>query len=176
MYVWFGIKVDEQIQDLKNNVFKLCDDYNVVSQFKFHPAHISTKISFEIDEEIFESILNDSINYFHSLKPFEIHSSKIEIENDIIWLRWNSNLNLENIHKDLCDLVSKKYNIELHEFDYDYKFHTTLFTNSNKLNLNLVKEILNLKFPNKITVSEFFVGKSKDNKSENYKIYKSIKI
>lgn len=176
MYIWFGINIDNNIVEFKKNFLELTQKYNAIPQFNYHPAHISLKITSEIKDELFEPILDDCFDYYKTLTPFKIKSDKIEIENSFMWLRWLNNDNLESVHTNLCDLMNIKYKIPLHQFDYEYKYHTTLFANADKLNKELTKEIYALEIPQKITASNFFIGFSKDNKSENFKIYKSIEL
>ena len=176
MYIWFGTNIDDSILNFKSNFLNIADEYKAISQFKFHPAHISLKISFEINDEMFENISNDVTEYFKTVRPFEVQADKIEIENSILWLRWKNNSNLEKIHLDLCNLMLNKYKVPLHQFDYEYKFHTTLFVEACDLNENLLNKVLELEIPQKINIENLFVGCSPDNLSENYKIYKSIDL
>ena len=176
MFIWFGINVDQNIETFKNNFLRVAQKHNTVPQFNFHPAHISLKISSEINDDIFEDAVNDCLEYYKTLAPFDIFKNCIEIENTFLWLRWKENSNLNKIHSDLCVLMKDKYQIELHPFDYNYKFHTTLFVDADKLSNELINDVFALEIPSKIKANNFFVGFSKDNISENYKIYKSVKL
>ena len=176
MYIWFGINIDENISTFKNNFLKIAQNHNATPQFNFHPPHISLKITSKINDEIFEHVVNDCLEYYKTLKPFKVLTDCIEIENAFMWLRWKENSNLIQIHNALCALMKEKYQIDLHPFDYEYKFHTTLFVDAEKLSPELVNDVFSLKIPSEIIVNNFFVGFSKDNISENYKIYKSIKL
>ena len=61
MFVWVGINVEEQLKETRkavDGVFEKIDISNVTCQL---PLHISLKISFNIENELFDSVLNDII-------------------------------------------------------------------------------------------------------------------
>ncbi len=176
MYVWLGANIDEQLMDFKKNIFGIAKQNNLTTQLEYHPAHISLIISFETKDINFENIVSNVCEYYNTLSNFDVEPSKIEIENDILWLRHEENSNLIKIHNDLCDLVSTNHKIKLHPFDFQFKYHTTLFLNANKIDNEIIDKIKKLEIPGKITINELFVGFSNDNKSENYKIFKSVKL
>ena len=102
---------------------------------------------------------------------------KIEMYDNIIWIRMKRNTYLDKVHDELNSILLEKYNIKLHEYDLDYKYHTTLFMDSNKDSIkeayNLVKEV---DLPQNIKANQFIIGTSETGELGTYKIYKRIKM
>ena len=92
MFVWVGINVENQLKETRravDGVFENIEISNVTCQL---PLHISLKISFNIENEVFENVLNDIIDTPISpeLKPnqtTEASVGKYEI-NDFILYRY----------------------------------------------------------------------------------------
>ena len=87
MFVWVGINVEDQLKDVRravDGVFERIDISNVTCQL---PLHISLKISFEIEKELFESVLGDIMDIYNAQEPFEISVKGIEKHENIMWIR-----------------------------------------------------------------------------------------
>ena len=87
MYIWVGINVEEQLKEVRravDGVFEKIDISNVTCQL---PLHISLKISFEIENSLFEIVLNDIIAVYNEQEPFEIKVKGIEKHENIEWIR-----------------------------------------------------------------------------------------
>ena len=72
MFVWVGINVEDQLKEVRmavDSVFEKIDISNVTCQL---PLHISLKISFEIENKLFESVLTDILDIYNAQKTFEI--------------------------------------------------------------------------------------------------------
>ena len=72
---------------------------------------------------------------------------------------------------------SKKYGVPLHEYDMDYKFHTTLFMDSDTDKMNAAYDaIKNEPVPKTLRADRFIIGTSPSGALGTYSVYKEIKI
>ena len=175
MYIWIGIDVDEQLKELKNEA-KLIETKIGFEKSNFTlPYHISLKISFEINDNNLEQIVNDISDIYSGIEPFYIDVKEIEYHNTIAWIMIKENKSLYFLHDKLNSLLFEKYNISLHEYDTDYKFHTTLFmdVNSNKVS-DAYEEIKKCKTPKKLLAHKFVIGTSPNGEFGTYKVVKEI--
>ena len=172
MYIWVGINVEEQLKDARmavDRVFDKIDISNVTCQL---PLHISLKISFEIENSLFDSVLNDIIAIYKLQQPFEIKIKGIEIYQNIEWIRMYSNENLEALSTELNIMLRDKYGVPLHEYDLDFVFHTTLFMDDDAEKINAAHNLLgDLKLPQTLTANTFVIGKSKTGENGTYRVY-----
>ena len=144
MFVWVGINVEEQLRETRmavDGVFEKIDISNVTCQL---PLHISLKISFEIENEIFDSVLNDITAIYEAQKPFEIDVKGVEKHENIMWIRMYSNNEIEALATALNMMLKEKYGIPLHEYDLDFIFHTTLFMDDDKEKINTLVPLMKL--------------------------------
>ena len=175
MFVWVGINVEEQLKETRmavDGVFEKIDISNVTCQL---PLHISLKISFEIENELFESVLNDILSIYEAQKPFEIDIKGIEKHENIMWIRMLSNTDLEGLATDLNTMLKEKYSIPLHEYDLDFIFHTTLFMDDDAEKINAAHQLLgDLVLPETLMANSFVIGTSETGKNGTYRVYKTV--
>ena len=175
MFVWVGINVEDQLKEVRmavDSVFERVDISNVTCQL---PLHISLKISFEIKNELFESVLSDISDVYNAQKPFEIEIKGIEKHENIEWIRMHSNEQLEALATSLNMMLRDKYGIPLHEYDLDFIFHTTLFMDDDSDKINATNELLgNVYLPQTLVANTFVIGTSETGKNGTYSIYKII--
>lgn len=177
MYIWVGINVESQLGDVRravDGVFEKIDISNVTCQL---PLHISLKISFEIVDELFESILNDIVDIYNAQNPFEIKIKGIEKHENIEWIRMHSNPSIEALATELNMMLIEKYGIPLHEYDLDFIFHTTLFMDDDPEKINAAHSLLgNVKLPDVLMADAFVIGTSKTGENGTYRVYKTVNI
>ena len=177
MFLWIGINVDSQLQAIKKEGMRIDKKLEFTDPNFTLPMHVSLKISFDIDEKMFKKITKDIINYYNSIEPFEIEVKGIEYNETIVWIRMVDNEKIHKIHDEFNELLLKKYNIPLHEYDSDYKFHATLFMSENKELIKKaydeIKDKGNL-IPSKILLNRFLIGYSDEGDPGTYHIYKEI--
>jgi 2'-5' RNA ligase len=175
MFIWVGINVEEQLKETRmavDGVFERIDISNVTCQL---PLHISLKISFEIKNEVFDSVLNDIIDIYNAQKPFEIKVKGIEKHENIMWIRMYSNEDLEALATYLNVMLRDKYGVPLHEYDLDFIFHTTLFMDDDAEKINAAHNLLgDLLLPKTLTANTFVIGKSDTGENGTYRVYKTI--
>ena len=177
MFVWVGINVEEQLKETRmavDRVFEKIDISNVTCQL---PLHISLKISFEIENELFESVLNDIISVYEAQKPFNVDVKGIEKHDNIMWIRMYSNKEIEALATSLNVMLKEKYNVPLHEYDLDFIFHTTLFMDGDKEKINAAHTLLgNLALPKNLIANTFVIGTSETGKNGTYRVYKTVEV
>lgn len=177
MYIWTGINVDSQLADLKSQVKAVEESIGFDNSNFTLPFHISLKISFEVDGGIYLDVVNTIIEYYKTLTPFDIAVSGIEIENIIVWIRMKESEITNKIHDDLDRILMEKYGVPRHEYDLDYKFHTTLFMDSDEEKIfSAYREIKDIKIPSTLHVDSFLIGASETGALGTYKVTHNIKI
>ena len=177
MFVWVGINIEEQLKETRravDGVFEKIDISNVTCQL---PLHISLKIPFNIENELFESVLNDIVSIYREQKPFEIEIKGIEKHENIMWIRMYSNEDLEAFATSLNIMLKEKYSIPLHEYDLDFIFHTTLFMDDDAEKINAAHTLLgNLALPKNLIANTFVIGTSETGKNGTYRVYKTVEV
>lgn len=177
MFVWVGINIEDQLRDVRravDGVFEAIDISNVTCQL---PLHISLKISFEIEDSKFDSVLNDIIAVYKAQMPIVIRVKGIEKHENIEWIRMHSNEELEALATELNVMLREKYGVPLHEYDLDFIFHTTLFMDDNKEKISVAHTLLgDLELPDTVLADTFVIGNSETGKNGTYRVYRTVKI
>ena len=177
MFVWVGINVENQLKEVRravDGVFEKIDISNVTCQL---PLHISLKISFNIENELFDSVLNDILSIYDAQKPFEIDIKGVEKYENIIWIRMYSNAEIEELATKLNLMLKEKYGIPLHEYDLDFIFHTTLFMDNDVEKINTAHTLLgDIALPETLVANRFVIGTSETGKNGTYRVYKTVEV
>ena len=175
MYIWVGINVEEQLKEVRSavdGVFEKIDISNVTCQL---PLHISLKISFEIENSLFENVLNDIIAVYNEQEPFEIKVKGIEKHENIEWIRMYSNEKIEALATSLNMMLRDKYGISLHEYDLDFIFHTTLFMDDDAEKIDVAHSLLgDVALPQSLIANTFVIGTSETGKNGTYRVYRTV--
>lgn len=177
MFIWVAINVDEQLKKLKQNAMLIDKRLGFEHSCAELPYHISLKILFEIDNEIYDSVISELEKYYSNLVPFTVNVKSLEKYKNIIWIKMARNKQLNKIHKDLNEILFSKYNIGLHELDSDFIFHTSLFIDDDSLKINKAySEIKNEFSPKKLYVNKFIIGTSKSGEIGTYSVLKEVNV
>lgn len=175
MFVWVGINVEEQLKEVRSavdGVFEKIEISNVTCQL---PLHISLKISFEIENSLFSSVLEDITRVYEACEPFEISVKGIEKHENIEWIRMYSNDKIEALATALNGMLLEKYGVPLHEYDLDFIFHTTLFMDDDAQKINAAHSLLgDVYLPERLVANTFVIGNSETGKNGTYRVYKTI--
>ena len=176
MFVWVGLNVEEQLKEMRSavdGVFERIDISNVTCQL---PLHISLKISFEIENSLFSSVLEDITRVYEECDPFEIAVKGIEKHENIEWIRMYSNDKIEALATELNGMLLEKYGVPLHEYDLDFIFHTTLFMDDDSDKINDAHRLLgDVCLPERLVANTFVIGNSETGKNGTYRVYKTIR-
>lgn len=177
MFVWVGINVEEQLKEVRSavdGVFEKIEISNVTCQL---PLHISLKISFEIENSLFSSVLEDITRVYEECQPFEIAVKGIEKHENIEWIRMYSNDKIEALATALNGMLLEKYGVPLHEYDLDFIFHTTLFMDDDAQKINAAHSLLgDVYLPERLLANTFVIGNSETGKNGTYRVYKTVMV
>jgi 2'-5' RNA ligase len=177
MYIWLGINVNDQLLDIRRRAESIEREMGAENSCYTLPMHVSLKISFDVDENKFDGILEDVTKMFSCVKPFDVDVRGIENETVIVWIRMEENERLNAIHDQLNDLLLEKYGVPLHEYDRDYKFHTTLFMDSDADKLQKAfDQIKDEPLPRVLRVNKFVIGTSPNGHLGTFSVYKEVCI
>ncbi len=177
MFVWTGILLYNQLNELKNRAIQIEKELDFKLSCHNLPSHISLKISFFIEDDKFDEVVEDLTNFYHHLLPFTVECEGIEKEDEVVWLRMKENVLLKCAQLSLNSLLERHFNIPLHPYDCDFKFHSTLFMSDEKQKIATAYELIKEQpFPEKLTVNRFVIGKSENGMIGSYSIHNEITI
>jgi 2'-5' RNA ligase len=175
MYIWIGINVDDQLKKIKERSFAIEKKLGFKNSNFTLPLHISLKISFEVDDSVYSSVIRTIAEYYQKLNAFEVDVKGIENHEEIIWIRMLSNESINKIHDDLNEILKNKFNVGLHEYDLDYKFHTTLFMDNDSEIIDKAYDLIrNEDLPSKLIVNKFVIGTSESGKLGSYSVNNTV--
>lgn len=177
MYLWFAIDVNRYYEYLKERVKEIEDIVKYDNTNLSLPYHISLKISFEVDDSIKNDVIQTAEEFYKTLKPFNISVKCIEKYGIICWIRYLNNDYLESISRNLNSLLKEKYDIELHPYDKDFIFHTTLFMDNDVSKIEKSYEMIkDVKLPTNLLTDRYIIGYSLTGKVGSYKVLKEIQV
>ncbi|MBO7304951.1 MAG: 2'-5' RNA ligase family protein [Clostridia bacterium] len=177
MYIWIGINVDDQLAGIKTRVKKIENSIGFEHSVFTLPFHVSLKISFSVSDDIAENIISDIINIYKDTAPFSLSVRGIEYEGNICWIRMVENEEIMALSTKLNLFLKEKYGIPLHEYDLDFKFHTTLFMSDDGERVK--KAYLSVKdapLPHVLSVNRFLIGVSESGALGTYKVAHEIAL
>ena len=175
MFVWVGIDVDGQLKQIKEST-KAVESELIFKHSNFTlPLHISLKIPFEVTNDIVQDVIEDLMKIYDETEPFEIKVKGLSCESTISWIRMEENPILMELSGKINGLMLAKYNIPLHEYDLDGKFHTTLFMDEDCQKVKQAyTKIQHIQIPARLTAERFLIGVSASGALGTYRIYKTI--
>lgn len=173
MYIWLAINVDEQLSHLRSDVKRVTDDLCVSNHALTLPLHISLRISFYVEDAIFEQVVDRIGAYYATLSPFAVETDKIELNVNIVWLKMIENRWLEKIHRDLVEIMLDEFAVPPHPFDSAFLFHTTLFMDGESGHAEAAYNCLQqTACPSILTVNRLVIGCSETGRAGDYRVYK----
>ena len=177
MFIWTAIDINDELKHIAPQIKQIEDEMGFKNSTLLLPFHLSLKISFNLAERFYDRAIEAIIDYYKLLKPFEIEVDKIEIENGIVWIRFKQNEILKTIHAHFDAIMQNKFDVKPHEYDLDFKFHTTLFIDADKHKIqSAYQKIKNIDIPKRFKVSKFLIGESNTGEIGSYKVTRSIQI
>lgn len=177
MYIWVGIKTEDHLLPIKEAAMKAEKAVGFESSCYTLPMHISLKMSFSVSEADFISIISDIEKLLSSISPFTVKIKGVETEDVIVWIRMEDDYVLNGIHDSLNTMLLSKYGIGLHEYDCDYKFHTTLFMDEDSDKLKKAYELIkDSPIPREMHLDTFVIGTSDSGRLGTYTVIKEIKV
>lgn len=177
MYIWTAINIDNQLKGIKALAQKIEKEIGFENSAFTLPSHISLKISFFVEDKDYPYVIETLLDYYKTVKPFFVDVECIETENNIVWIRMNENPVLNQIHKDLDSILLEKHGIVPHTFDLDFKFHSTLFLDSDKEKIHAAyRQIKDAKIPLSLCANKLIIGSSPSGKIGTYHVTHTIEV
>mgnify|MGYP003289483294 CR=1 FL=1 len=177
MYIWIGIDVDDQLPRIKAAAKEIEDRIGFRHSNFTLPLHISLKISFPVPEDQAAKVMRDITAVFEETPGFSIPVQGIFLDEVITWILMKENPTLNALHDRLNSLLLEKYQIPLHEYDLDYKFHTTLFMDDDRDKVcRAYKAIRDIPVPDNLIANCFVIGTSPTGKLGSYRVVHQIRV
>ena len=177
MYVWIAIDIDNQLKEVKAHAQSIEKEIGFENSSFTLPSHISLKISFAVNDEAYPCVIQILLDYCKTLKPFSVDIEGIEIEDTIVWIRMKENDILNRIHKDLDQILMERHNVAPHKFDLDFKFHSTLFLDSDKEKISAAyDQIKNVELPLSLCADKLIIGASASGDIGTYRVTHNIDL
>ena len=173
MYIWTGIIVEGQLDEVKAEAIKAEEKLNLLPLFGF-PMHVSVKISFFVPNDKTNEVVDFLSEYFSSLKPFSVPVKAIELEDTIVWVRMKECDELKKIQSDMNRLLGEKFGVPVHEYDTDFKFHSTLCIAAEGVAEAFYNEVKNAPVPSVLKAKKAGIAISEEWKPFGFKIIKTI--
>lgn len=175
MHIWIAADLDPQLGELKAQLCAIRSRMDLDDPSGTLPLHISLKISFEIGDDLVEDALRAVTQYCSAQSPFPVSPEGIEQNGSIVWIKARANGALRKIHSDLTGLMQERFGITPHEFDLDFKFHTTLFFGSCRAEADRAFAAMqNLPLPTEVNVNRFLIGTSPTGQPGTYRVIREI--
>lgn len=176
MLVLSAILIENQLKELREQALKIGQQMGVKCPLSVLPMHVSLKKGIDIGQESLDSCVDAICAIYSKIEPFSVEVEGLELEGGIVWLRLKENQKLTDLHAALVELGKNRFGSEPDGMDLDFKFHSTLFMDSEK-DLSLAfEELSKVKLPQKITVRNFLIGTSDNGKPEGYSVYKHFSL
>lgn len=173
MYIWTGIIVEGQLDEVKTASIEAEKKLNLQPLFGF-PMHVSVKISFFVPNDKTNEVVDFLTEYFSSLKPFAIPVKAIELEDTIVWVRMKESGELKKIQSDMNRLLGENFGVFVHEYDTDFKFHSTLCMADEDTAKAFYTEVKNAHVPSVLKAKKAGIAISEEWKPFGFKIIKTI--
>lgn len=175
MNVFIAIDVNDNFKNLKIAVDRI-DKQIGINKSKL-PLHISLMMPFEIEDEMLDNLISDVNTFFKERDVFNIYPKGIENVHTICWLRMKESKIINDMHDDLLKMIVDKYHIKPHEYDYDYKFHCTLFLNEDANIIDKGYELIkNEMYPEVVNAKNICLGISDSGLIGTYHIYHKFEL
>lgn len=158
---------------MKAEAIKAEEKLNLQPLFGF-PMHVSVKISFFVPNDKTKEVVDFLSEYFSSLKPFYVPVKAIELEDTIVWVRMKECDELKKIQSDMNRLLGEKFGVPVHEYDTDFKFHSTLCMADEWVAEAFYNEVKNAHVPSVLKAEKAGIAISEEWKPFGFKIIKTI--
>ncbi len=174
MYIWVGCKLPESFEKEIREKCLAANEYIGLSTVAFYlPQHISLKISFPTDRG--EEVLSWLREYFARQPAFRVAFTAMEQIPGVLWLSVAENPVLERLHREVDEGLMEMFGVEQHEYDKDFRFHSSLFVDPNGEKLRSMAQVLGKpELPESLPVDRFLLGASPDGAPGNFCVLEEI--
>jgi len=172
MYIWTALYLEDELKDLKKSVLEIAEKHNIRCPLSILPMHLSLKISFDIKDSKTDKCITEICDYLSEQKPFYIEPECYETFPGILWLKIKDNDRLKEIHSDLDKIIEKNFGVAPSELDSKFKFHTTIYTDTDDKLAEGLKELNKIPLPEKIHARHYLVGTSENGRPDSFSVLK----
>ncbi|MBO6049668.1 MAG: 2'-5' RNA ligase family protein [Spirochaetales bacterium] len=176
MLVLSAILIENQLKELREQALKIGQQMGVKCPLSVLPMHVSLKKGIDINQEDLDSCVDAICAIYSKIEPFSVEVEGLELSGGIVWLRLKENQKLTDLHSALVELGKTQFGSQPDEMDLDFKYHSTLFMDSEKDLSSAFEALRKVKLPQKITVRNFLIGTSDNGKPEGYSVYKHFSL
>ena len=177
MFIWSGINIEDQLPELKSKKAEIEEKLGITDTVVNLPLHVSLRISSQIADEISPRIIDAILEFYKTLEPLELFTDGIEREGKIIWLRFKENDEINSVHHRLCALMKERFDVPLHPFDLEFKYHTTLFFGISDDKLASAYDMVkSVEIPDSVILNRPVIGTSESGLAGTYKIIHAVEI
>lgn len=170
-YLWVAIDIDRQLKELRNQVKLVADRLGSSNTALTLPLHISLRISFPVEDSVFEEAVRRIGGYYAGLSPFEVEVQGIERNGNIVWLKMKGNEQLDRIHADLVEIFQKEYGVPPHTYDRAFLYHATLWMGKDEAQAEEAYECLKQeKLPGRLVAEKFVIGCSETGRAGEFRV------
>ena len=171
MYIWVGIDVDSQLRGIGRLAEKARKEVGCVPQGVALPLHVSLKISFEAPDASVGKVIADIKEIYRGTGAFPMSVAGIEYCGVITWVAIKRSRELDALHDRLNRVLEEKYGVPLHEYDRDYRYHSTLYMDDDAEKVRKVYErIRGASLPETVMAKDFLIGTSESGKPGTYRV------
>ena len=174
MYIWIACDVSCELNSIREKCKELNRSIGLDETAFSLPQHISLKISFEVSDEVYDDVIECINDYLRGESPFTVSGPRAELYGSILWLAFDETKTLSRIHNELDELLLKKYQVPLHEFDKSFKFHSTLFIDESPDLLKMHRHIAKIPMPKELRIDRFIIGSSPSGRAGDYNVVREI--
>ena len=176
MYIWVGCQLP---QDFEYPLRQRCRKENAdlgLDETAFHlPQHISLKISFDAGSN-WQAVLDWLKDWCQVQNKFYVNLNSPEQVPGVLWIPAAENEVLRKLHQDLDRQLETLFGIDQHPFDRDFRFHSTLFQDTEDKLTAMYDRLKDLTFPERLLVNTFLLGISADNSPGSHRIVDKISV
>lgn len=173
MYLWLAIDINDELADIRHTAEQITCKLGSTNSALTLPLHISLRISFPIEDEMFEKITTRIDEYYSMLSPFVVEILEIEKCGNIIWLKIQENTQLKRIHEDLVAILLHEFGVQPHSFDLSFLYHCSLFVDDDLIKVDEAYTYLRHEsFPKSVQARKLTIGCSESGRAGEYSVFK----
>ena len=175
MFLWIGCKLPESFSSELRAHCCRAEHFQQLDTSGFTlPQHVSLKISFETDRP--DEIIHYISQLLSGQQPFHIRPLSVSREGNILWISFEPDTPLKDLHALLDQKLLQNFGIPQHSFDRNFLFHSTVFMGAPELLEQTKLHFDRFPLPEHLPIDTFLIGISETGKSGTYRVIRNIKV
>ena len=177
MYIWIACLLPEDFEkEVRSACMAVNQAFGISTTAFTLPQHISLKISFKVDDNRMEAVVQTIESILSKEDRFYVNLMPAERQEHILWMPAEDNSTLTRLHKVLDAQLAEKHNIAQHPFDHAFLFHSTLFLDTRPIPQEMEQRLKKLPLPARLLIRNFCIGISPDGTPGSYRIVRQIPL